>query len=132
MLRRLLDRLRDSTTTLGGRGERIAARWLKRRGYRIVERNYTVGHDEADLIAIDPDERFLVIVEVKTRQDNNVGPEEHVNLTKQRHLARLASRLLQEQRFKGSMIRFDVIAIVLSPGAEPTIRHFPSAFDSPF
>ncbi len=55
-------RWRGMSSSLGEKGERYAARWLKRRGYRVIERNYTVGDDEADVIAIAPDGKTVVIV----------------------------------------------------------------------
>ncbi len=52
---RLLRKLSVRRGTLGDKGERLAARWLSRHGYRIIHHNYTLGKDEADLIALDPD-----------------------------------------------------------------------------
>ena len=50
---------RKSPENLGARGERLAARYLKRRGYRLLHRNFKLGDDEADIIAIDPDQRTM-------------------------------------------------------------------------
>lgn len=129
---RLLRKLSVRRGTLGDKGERLAARWLSRQGYRILHHNYTLGKDEADLIALDPDGTTLVIVEVKTRTDAEPPPEVGFNRDKQYRLARLASRLAKMPRFRDRPIRFDAVAIVWPRGEKPQVRHYPSAFESPF
>ncbi|MHC4428896.1 MAG: YraN family protein [Planctomycetota bacterium] len=114
----------------GERGERYAARWLARRGYRILERNVAVGRDEADLLALAPD-GSVVIVEVKTRQDPGVWPETAVGLRKRRRLTRLATRLAARRGYGARPIRFDVVAVTWPAGGVPTIRHFADAFETP-
>lgn len=124
-------RWRGMNSSLGEKGERYAARWLKRRGYRIIERNYTVGDDEADVIAIAPDGKTVVIVEVKTRADSDIPPEEQVGPTKRYCLSRLAARLARQHRFADRPFRFDVIAIVWPEDVEkPDVRHYEGAFES--
>lgn len=117
---------------LGERGEARAARFLKRAGYTIIDRNVEVGRDEADIIAIAPDDRTLVIVEVKTRSSDQPPPEARLDRKKQYHLARLASRLLKSREYADRSIRFDAISIVWPEGGKPSIRHFEAAFESPF
>jgi putative endonuclease len=132
-MRRLLRLLRrGSGGALGERGERLAARWLARRGYRILHRRYTVGHDEADLIAVDPGGRTLVIVEVKTRTADVPGPEAGITRDKRFRLARLASRLHERPEFHDHAIRFDAVAIVWPRDGDPDIRHYEDAFESPW
>ena len=115
--------------SLGVKGERAAERWLRRRGYRILERNLHVGKDEADITAMAPDGRTLVIVEVKTRMADDILPEEQVGPQKQRHLVRLAARLAQQEQFRECGVRFDVIAVVWPAGSKkPLIRHHEGAF----
>jgi putative endonuclease len=114
--------------TLGDRGERLAARWLSRRGFRILHRKLTIGRDEADLVAVDPDGRTLVIVEVKTRATDAPGPETGLTRAKGSHLARLASRLQERREFHGHPIRLDAVAIVWPPDGDPEVRHYEDAF----
>ncbi|MHC4304088.1 MAG: YraN family protein [Planctomycetota bacterium] len=116
---------------LGDNGERLAARWLTRRGFRILHRKLTVGHDEADLVAVDPDGKTLVIVEVKTRTADVPGPEAGLTRDKQMRLARLASRLQERREFRDHAIRFDAVAIVWPPDGDPEVRHYEDAFGSP-
>ena len=131
-MRWLLGNLLVRHRSLGDKGERLAARWLRRHGYEILHSKYTVGNDEADLVALDPDRRTLVIVEVKTRSNAEPSPELGLNRTKQYRMARLASRLAKMRQFRDHPIRFDAVAIVWPPDAKPTLRHYPGAFESPF
>ena len=98
-------------TALGVRGERIAERHLKRKGYRILERNFRGAGAEIDLVAMDGE--TLVFVEVKTRRTALVGtPQEAVNSLKQRHLRRAGEAYVRRHRIDGRPTRFDVVAIL--------------------
>ena len=99
MIPEILDRLRhmrrrrlwNPTAANGRRGEDLAHRYLRARGFTIVARNYRLaaGEAEADLIARDGD--ALVVVEVKTRGDASFGPPERaIGEEKRRHLLRVA------------------------------------------
>lgn len=118
--------------SLGDKGERLAARWLRRRGYRILHRKYRVVDDEADLIVLDPDGSTIVIVEVKTRSNQQQPPEEGIGRTKQFRLARLAARLARQRSFRDRPIRFDAVAVVWPEHGKPQVRHLVAAFDAPF
>ncbi len=128
---RWLARFRRGAVPLWKRGERLAARFLKRRGFRILHRNLTVGRDEADLVAVAPDGRTLVIVEVKTRADPEAWPEEAIGRDKRSKLARLAARLSSRPEFRDRPLRFDVVAVTLPPDARPHVRHYEHAFEMP-
>ena len=117
---------------LGHAGERIAARWLRRRGFRVLGRNVRIDHDEADLVVEDPDGRTVVIVEVKTRSSALHAPEVRVDARKQYRLARLASKLHGRRAFADRPFRFDVVAIVWLPDGAPDVRHVPGAFEAPW
>jgi putative endonuclease len=95
---------------LGKRGEQIAARHLKRRGYIILARNYRAAGAEIDLIALE-DSR-LVFVEVKTRKGADFGiPQEAVDDHKQDQVRRAANAYAGWRGARGVATRFDVIAI---------------------
>jgi putative endonuclease len=128
----LLRRLLAAAGPLSLRGERCAERHLARRGYRVLRRRWRAGSDEADLVAVDPDGRTLVIVEVKTRRAAAPPPEASIGRAKERRLARLAERLLREPALRGRPLRFDAVAIVWPRGGEPRVRHIRDAFDCPW
>jgi putative endonuclease len=74
---------------LGRRGERAAEKYLRRCGYRIVERNFRAAGAEIDIVAMDGE--TLVFVEVKTRRSRDAGaPEEAVDERKQKQIRRAA------------------------------------------
>jgi putative endonuclease len=119
--------------SLGVRGERLAATHLKRKGYRILERNFVVGDDEADLIALDPDGRTIVIVEVKTRAAGDPDAAMlAVTRTKQFRMARLAASLCRRKAYRDRPFRFDAVAIHWPAGSEPVVTHHVAAFNSPW
>ncbi len=114
---------------LGERGERAAARYLKRRGYRILARGNRLVPGELDLVALDRD--TVVFVEVKTRRSADAGhPAEAVTPAKQRQLTRLAVTFLKRHGLLERRARFDVIAVTWPEGQRPTIEHFPNAFEA--
>lgn len=111
---------------LGRKGEELAVRFLRRRKYRILERNYRVRSGEVDIIARDGP--TLVFIEVKTRaSDGYALPIESVGFPKQQKLRRLAEYYLAGHDFPDCDVRFDVISIVGTAGS-PRIEHIPNAF----
>lgn len=101
------------TRSLGTKGERAAEALLRRKRYRILERNYACRYGEADLIA--EHSGTIVFVEVKTRMSGRFGPPElSVTPRKQRRYARVALRYLQEKEIPDAPVRFDVVTILMS------------------
>jgi putative endonuclease len=115
-------RLWDRDKASGRRGEDLAHRFLRKRGYTIVARNYRLssGDAEADLIARDGED--LVIVEVKTRATDEYGPpEQAVNPEKRRHLIRVAREYSRKTDTPWEQVRFDIVSIVLRESPEITL-----------
>ncbi|MEP6963432.1 MAG: YraN family protein [Acidobacteriota bacterium] len=103
------------------RGEDLAHRFLRGRGYVIVARNYRLaaGDAEADLIAWDQDE--LVIVEVKTRASAEHGPPERaISPEKQQALSRIAREYCSKINIPPESVRCDLVTVLLTtpPGIE--------------
>ncbi len=100
----------------GRRGERDAERYLKRRGYRILDRNFRAAGAEIDLIATEGGS--LVFIEVKARRSVASGtPQEAVDERKQRRIRRAAEIYVARERARDLPIRFDVVAILMNEGA---------------
>jgi len=113
----------------GQSGERAAAKYLRKLGYRIVARGARSRWGEVDLIALDRD--TVVFVEVKTRQSDRFGaPFESVTPHKQRQLTRAAAAWLKSRNLLHARARFDVVAIVWPSGGAPEITHYRNAFSS--
>ena len=106
---------------LGDFGEYVAADFLEAKGYRILEKNYYTHGGELDLII--EDKKFLVFVEVKTRQCTNYGtPAEAVNWKKQQHML-TATRAYLRQNPTQKEIRFDIIEVfALMVGETPRLQ----------
>jgi putative endonuclease len=113
---------------VGARGERIAARYLRRHGVRILQRNVQLGHDEIDLLGTTRD-GALVIVEVKTRSSDRYPIESHVGGVKQHRMQRAAQRLLMNPAYARRAVRFDVVTVDLT-NRRPVIRHWEHAFEA--
>jgi putative endonuclease len=112
---------------LGKKGEEVALRFLKKRGYRIIEKNYVCKLGEMDIIAKERD--TLVFIEVKTRTSTAFGPPQlAVNLSKQRQLSKVALNYLKEKHLEDVKARFDVVAILLGQKGEE-IELIRDAFD---
>ena len=114
------------TRWLGNRGEQVAARYLRQRGFKVLVRGYRTTQGEVDLICRDGDR--VVFVEVKTRQQGH--PAEAVDLRKQRRLTLAALHFLKRHDLLETPCRFDVVAITWPDSAGPSlIEYFADAFE---
>ena len=111
----------------GSRGERAAARYLRRAGLRILARGYGTLWGEIDLVARDGE--VLVFVEVKTRRSGT--PAEAVTPEKQRRLTLAALHFLRRRNLLEQRSRFDVVAVVWALDSRaPEIEHIRDAFEA--
>lgn len=114
-----------STTVKGKAGERLAARYLAKKGFRIINTNFRYGRGEVDIIAIC--EASVVFVEVKTWDAYDYGNLElSVDKGKKRRII-MASRgfLNQHPRYDGWRVRYDLLFI---SDAGKQVKHITSAF----
>jgi putative endonuclease len=113
--------------TIGKEGEKIAAAYLKKNGYRIIEINFRCSIGEIDIIAKEKDD--LVFVEVKTRKSIELGyPEQAVGIRKQKKMSQLALWYLQKRKIADTNARFDVVAVTLIP-EKNEVKLIKNAFD---
>jgi putative endonuclease len=120
----------DSRRALGAAGERLAAAYLTRAGYRIVERNWRCAFGELDLVASLG--ATLVFVEVRTRRGPTFGsPEESLTPRKRARLARLADAYLATLAEAPATWRIDFVAVDLDAHGRPHLRHLPSVAGEP-
>ena len=112
---------------LGDRGERVAARYLGRRGHRIIARNYRCMAGEIDLICSHRD--FIVFVEVKTRASiETEDPQEAVRAGQWARIERAARYFLMQQSAEDRPCRFDLVSVVWPSGGSPVVEHFEDVF----
>ncbi len=94
---------------LGRKGENLTRRYLKRRGYKIIARNYATPFGEADIVARKGD--TYCFVEVKTRTEDAFAlPSEAVNAAKRRRYHNIA-RYFCAARGEEVPVRFDVASV---------------------
>jgi len=96
-------------------GENIATEYLKRKGYKIVERNFRKGYGEIDIICIK--EKTLIFVEVKTRTSDKFGtPAESITYSKLMTLIKTAQYYKILNSNLPDQMRIDAILINLENG----------------
>lgn len=115
----------NSHIRTGQKGETLAANYLLKQGYRILNRNYRNKRTEIDIIA--QKDGVLVFIEVKTRTTDVFGyPEEAVNRRKEKILLNAAEVYIHKHKWLHD-IRFDIISVTLVE-PEPFIHHIEDAF----
>ncbi len=111
---------------LGRRGEDAAARYLRKRGYKLINRNLRLAGVEVDLVAELGE--WICFVEVKSRsRDDHGDPLEFVDPPKQRRLIRAARVFCAGRPWRDRPVRFDVIS-VLERGEKLEVHHLEDAF----
>ena len=112
---------------LGVLGEELAFHELRRRGYKVLLRNYECALGEVDLIA--KHNGSLVFIEVKTRSSDEMGhPAEAVTPQKRRQIVLVAKYYLKRYGIHDVACRFDVASVLIPANEEPAIEIIESAF----
>lgn len=100
-----------NTKVIGNLGEDIAAVYLRKRGYKILERNFNCRFGEIDIIALY--NGYYVFIEVKSRNTAAFGtPREAVTPYKQQRIISAAKYWLLKQSKVSSPVRFDVVEVL--------------------
>ena len=118
------------TDPIGIKGEEEAAKMLEKKGYKILEHNWRLGHYEIDLIAENKKEIVFVEVKARTTMFGNIRPEEYVDESKKRRMITSGNAFIRHSKSTISL-RFDIIGIVVDPETlEVTYRtHYENAFN---
>ncbi len=97
----------------GYEGEQIACKFLKKRGYKVIEKNYKCKYGEIDIIAVE--KNVLCFIEVKSRRSIEYGlPEEYVDKRKQDKLIKTAHIYSIAKKSNIPDRRFDVVSVDLN------------------
>ena len=111
----------------GKKSESTAVKYLKKKGYKILEQNYRNKLGEIDIIA--KDKKILVFVEVKARLSAHFGnPKWALTPQKKRKISMVALYYLKTKRQSGIKARFDVVAMT-SANDNPKIELIKNAFE---
>jgi len=104
---------------LGQIGEKLAADFLKKRGYKVMERNYRTRGGEIDIVARHGS--TLVFVEVRTKSGPGFGtPEESITAAKRSRMVECGMAYLQSHEQSAADWRIDVVAIEMGPSGKPS------------
>jgi len=114
----------------GKQSERLAERYLQKKGFRIIDRNVRLPGGELDLVArCGP---TMVFIEVKARRTQLFGGTAYaINGRKRQRIITLAMRYLAQRHLKDQDCRFDVVLCDGAHSSSPTIEHIVNAFEVP-
>lgn len=98
----------------------------------MLARNLVVGKAEIDLLALTPNQKTLVVIEVKTTDSQSASSDatlmQRVDARKQQLLKQAAVALVRRHRLQGKNIRFDIITVKPRSPHGWQITHIPAAF----
>ncbi|MCR9075465.1 MAG: YraN family protein [bacterium] len=112
------------------RGERAAARFMRKHGHRVIARNLRLPHGEIDLLCVEKSTGTTVIVEVKARSysaatTRDIDPAASITARKRAKLLSLAKSIKKDARFAARPIRIDVISVRFEQGKRgASIKHY--------
>lgn len=107
-------------------GEDLAGKYLTKKGYKVIERNFRNRYGEIDIIA--HLKNYIVFIEVKTRKNSYYGrPSEAVDYRKQQKIIMLANNYINYKYLHHMQPRFDIIEII-SDGKQFNVNHLENAF----
>ena len=122
-------KLLSDPARLGRWGQKQGERFLRRKGLRMLARNFNCNTGELDLVMANPEDRSVVFVEVKTRANENFTTAEScVTADKRRKIVSTAKYFLASYKINNRPTQFDVVTVVLGKKGLPVIRHFEHAF----
>ena len=112
----------------GALGEKLACRYLRHNGYKILFRNFR-GRSGGEIDIVCRDKDTLVFVEVKTRRREDFGrPVEAVDREKQKRISRGALTWLRMLDNRDILFRFDVVEVIITDDAKPRLELIKNAF----
>src|SRR5581483_2151077 len=119
---------RSSHLRRGALGEKLACRYLKRNGYKVLFRNFR-GRSGGEIDVVCRDNDTLVFVEVKTRRREDFGrPLEAVDREKQKRISRGALAWLRMLDNPDILFRFDVVEVLIADDTKPRVELIKNAF----
>ncbi len=116
-----------TTREIGNKGENAVCWYLRLRGYRILDRNYTIKGGEIDIVAYK--HKTLHFVEVKTRKENSLTTgEEAITMAKRAHIIKTAKHYCATQHKKYESVKFDVAVVTHKNNRVSDIVYYKDAF----
>jgi putative endonuclease len=117
----------STAVAIGSYGERVAAAFVRRHGYRVLTRNYKTERGEIDLVCRQGN--VLVFVEVRTRAGDAFGrPSETIDARKEEALRSAAQAYLRLLGRDDITYRFDAVEVRMKAGEIPACVLLPNIF----
>lgn len=117
---------------IGKKGERVAAEYLKKKCFTILEMNYKnpKGKQLGEIDIVTRKEGRIVFVEVKTRrgEPGKAFPEDNLTPGKLRKLEKIAAHYLQTHHEHDTPYHFDAVTVLFDTTGTAIIRHFEHIF----
>ena len=124
----LIKKMTFARISSGKSGEELAVSYLRREGYKIIERNYRTMLGEIDIIA--DHKGCICFVEVRAKNNSAFGlPEETILKKKQLQISKAALAYIKKFKLEDKSCRFDVVSISGIDGPDPIIKLIKDAFD---
>ena len=122
----------ENPKIIGNFGEKIGSEYLRKKGYKILERNFKKKWGEIDIIG--KKNGNLIFFEIKTlhqARGKPFSPEDEINFKKKNQLRKMAQIYLSEKRIsKNAPYQIDILSIVLNPAFKTAkISHFENAIE---
>lgn len=115
---------------LGKWGEDKAEEYLRSKGWYILARDWHYGHKDLDIIAVDEEDTTILVVEVKTRSNEELEyADDAVDLQKKNNILQSVAAFLRQNRLSQHTVRYDVISVIGTDDSNFTLRHTENAFD---
>ncbi|MBQ8764774.1 MAG: YraN family protein [Clostridia bacterium] len=112
---------KTTAVSIGNIGEEAAVQALKKRGYKIIERNYRTKMGEIDIIAKDGE--YTVFVEVRLRKSNAFGsPADTIDERKQQKIIKAAQMYAVKNDIYDNPMRFDAVLINADTDGEKLVN----------
>lgn len=112
------------TNPIGKKGEDLAADYLRKLDYKILDRNYRKKYEELDIVAIDKKEKSLVFIEVKTRTSSRFGEtKESIGYWKLKRLISAAQLYKVSHKNLPELLRIDAIFVSMEDGVLRELEH---------
>ena len=119
--------MKDNRIKLGRKAEKEACKLLKKRGYKIITRNYEIREGEIDIIVRKGE--TIVFVEVRSKSLPIIlRPVETITTTKQKKIIFTAKDFVNKHKLQNLTYRFDVVSVVFDAGIIIEIEHIENAF----
>jgi len=118
---------KDHDKKLGNKGEALAKKHLKKKGYKHLKSNYTATVGEIDLIM--QDNETVVFIEVKTRRSETFASAiSAINYGKQKRISKTAKLFIQKNALENRPCRFDAVIVLIPENDKVEITHYTNAF----